>query len=130
MPVLTDTRLAYLRYMTKMFILDDPTSIILGRNVTVAMPGGGHDYPKVDLPAQNFRLINLSADDGISNSPNDDGEVRKFFYNMVGEWDADIQINDVWEVGDTQYSVDGLMPNNEYETRATVTAFAKDPRHG
>ena len=113
-----------------MHILDDPTSIILGRTIAVAMPSGGHDYPKIDVPAQNFRLVNQTSDDGLTHSPSDDGEVRKFFYTMIGEWDADVEINDVWEIDDIQYSVDGFMPNNEFETRATVTAFAKEPRHG
>lgn len=130
MPVLIDTRLAYLRYTTKMYIRDDPTSIILGRTVKVAMPGGGHDYPKVSLPAQIFRLVNQTNYDGLERSFNDDGEARKFIYTMLGEWNADVQINDVWEVSGVQYSVEGMLPNNEFETRATVTAFAKEPRHG
>jgi hypothetical protein len=130
MPALTDTRLSYLRYTTKMHILDDPTSVILGRIVSVAMPGGGHDYPKVDLPAQLCRIVNQTNDDGIEYSSNDDGQARKFIYTTLWEWDSDVQINDVWEDGDKQYSVEGLLPANGYEIRAIVTAFAKVPDHG
>lgn len=130
MPALIDTRLAYLRYMTRMHILDDPTPITLRRTVKVAVAGGGHDYPRTDIPAQNFRLANQTNYDGLEHSLNDDGEARKFTYTMLGEWDADVQINDLWEADGVQYSVEGMLPNNEFETRAVVTAFSKEPRHG
>lgn len=130
MPALIDTRLAYLRYTTKQYILDEPVPVIIRRQVKMAVPGGGHDYPTIALPVQIFRVINQTNNDGIEFSGNDEGEARKFIYIFVGEWDADIQPNDSWSEGLTQYSVDGIIPANDYEVRAVVTAFTKAPDHG
>lgn len=129
MPVLTDTRLAYLRYTTKQYILDEPTTIVLKRQVKVNKPGGGHDFPKVALPAQIFRFVNQDIGSGISLG-SDEGIARRFNYVLIGKHDADIDINDTWEDGVDQYKVDSLVPNNGFEVRANIVGFSVEPEHG
>lgn len=129
MPALTDTRFAYLRYTTKQFIYEDPTTIVLKRQVATEKPGGGHDYPKVPLPPQVFRLMNQATSSGIEHGA-DEGTARKFDYILVGEHNADIDINDTWEEAGDQYKVEALMPGNNFEIRALVTGYSKEPEHG
>jgi hypothetical protein len=129
MPALIDTRLAYLRYTTKTYINDDPTTIVLKRQTKVSKPGGGHDYPKIDQSPQNFRLINQDVGSGISYSSDDD-IARKFNYVLIGEYDANVLVNDTWTEDGIQYSVESVIPNNGFETRAYVTGFATKPEHG
>lgn len=129
MSVLTDTRLSYLRLTTKQYISDDPTVIELQRQTKVVKPGGGHDYPKIPVDAQVFRFINQDITSGVSYGV-DDGAARRFTYVLVGKYNADVQINDTWTANSIQYKVDAIIPNNGWETRAYVTAFALDPEHG
>lgn len=129
--VLTDVRLAYQRYTTKKYIREDDTiTVSLDRKTYVAKPGGGRDKISSTLPPQTFRITNLSANDGQAFSSSDDGEVRKFLYLLIGEHDADIAKDDTWQEGDRHYTVEGTWPSNGYETRASVTAFARVPIHG
>lgn len=135
MPVLTDVRLAHLRYTTKHFIQDDPRTIILNRQVKVNKPGGGHDFNTVAIAAQEFRFINQDIQSGLATSQ-DDGTARRFSYVMVGVHDADVDINDVWEEGTKgqndykQFKVESIIPNNGWETRAYVSVYAVEPDKG
>lgn len=129
MSVLTDTRLGYLRYTTEQFINEDPASVVILRQAKVSKPGGGHDFPKVPQPAQTFRFVNQDISSGITYG-DDDGIARRFSYVIVGRHDADLDVNDTWEVGQQQYKIDAILPNNGWERRAYVTGFAKEPEHG
>jgi hypothetical protein len=86
------------------------------------------------LSPQIFRLINQTVGNGVSTA-SDGGQVRTDDYILVGSHDADVEPDDSWEEiapdgSLIQYRVDGLLPNNGYEIRASVTAFAKEPQHG
>lgn len=129
MPALTDTRLSYLRYTTRQYIESDPTPVTLIRKVKVAKPGGGHDFTKVPISEQIFRFINQDITVGMAYSVSDDIS-RRFSYVMLGEHDADIEINDSWVEGDRQYKIEGIIPNNGWENRCYVTCFAKEPDKG
>lgn len=135
MSVLTDIRHNLLRYTTNAYIADESVTVILQRKSLIAKPGGGHDKVPVALPPQTFRLINQTVSNGVSSSGSDGGQVRTDTYIIVASYNADIELDDSWEETAPdgsliQYRVDGLLPNNGYETRASVTAFAKEPQHG
>lgn len=127
--VIEKSRLAYLRYTTKQFIQDESTSIAIKRQVKTNKPGGGHDFPKIDLPPQKFRFINQDITSGIAFGI-DDGLARRFSYVIVGPYNADLNVNDTWTDNNIQYKVDAIIPGNGWETRAYVTAFAMEPEHG
>lgn len=129
MSALIDTRLAYLRYTTKKYIEDDPTTVTLFRQTVVDGDDGGHDFPKLARPVQVFRFINQDVTSGIAYG-SDDGVARRFTYVMVGLHDADVDINDTWSDGQKQYKVESLIPNNGWESRAYVNAFAIEPVMG
>lgn len=126
---LTDVRLAYLRYTTKNYIKDNPTDVVLKRQVPTEASGGGHTFPKVPIASQTFRFIDHDITSGIFYG-SDDGIARRFTYVMIGPYDADIDINDTWTVGEISYKIESLMPNNGWESRAYVTAYAKEPVMG
>lgn len=129
MPVLTDERLALLRYTTKQYIQDDPTEVIIMRQTKVSRPGGGHVFPKNPIAPQIFRFVNQDITGGAING-SDDGTARRFTYVLIGEHDADLDVNDTWEIDDQQYKIDAIIPNNQWESRAYVTCFTKEPIHG
>lgn len=126
----SDLRLGLLGYTTDVYINDVPTTISLKRKVAEIQPSGGHTKVPVTLPPQKFRFVNQSLSDGLGYSPTDEGEVHSYIYVLIGAYDADIQIDDSWEEGDIQYHVDGIIPSTGYETRASVTGYAKEPIHG
>ena len=129
MSALTDTRDAYLRVTTRAFINDDPQTIVLKRQVKVRKPGGGHDFPKVPIAPQVFRFINQDISSGLATGI-DEGTARRFSYVLVGLHDADIDINDTFELNGIEYQVMSIIPNNGWETRCYVSAFAEEPEHG
>ncbi len=135
MTVLSDIRQSLLGYTTTAFIEDDPVAITLQRKALVSKPGGGHDKVDVALDPQIFRLINQTIGNGLGSSGSDGGQVRTDNYILLGAADADIEPDDSWEEiapdgSLIQYRVDGLLPSSKYETRASVTAFGKEPQHG
>ena len=134
-PIFTGIATGLLRFTTNFYIGQAATiagniNIQLQRRVPVPKPGGGSDFTIVGVPMQTFRLTNQTIQNGINYSPNDDGMARKDLYILIGQWDADIQINDWWDDPSGQWKVDGLLPNNGFETRAVVTAFTTDPQYG
>lgn len=129
MPALTDTRNEYMRYTTRQYILDEPTTIVLKRKTEIAKPGGGHDKTRLALAPQTFRFTNQDITGGMTFGQGD-AEAHRFTYVLIGQHDADIEIDDIWEDGKDQYRVDALIPNNGWETRAYVTLFSTEPEHG
>jgi hypothetical protein len=134
-PIQQTIILPLMRYTTDWFIKDcatiaGPINIALQRQISVAKPGGGHDFQIVTLPPQTFRLVNQTISDGINYSSNDDGMARRDNYVLIGSYDADIQANDTWQDSAGQYKVDGLLPSMGYEIRAAVTAFTTEPDYG
>lgn len=134
MSALTSLRLPELQWNTNEYIKAKPTTISLvptRGDIAISKPGGGHDFPS-PLPraAQQFRLIVQTGFDGIELSPNDDGMSRKFAYIIVGSWNAQLAIGDMWSEGANRYHVDSIEPYNGYEVRGKVTAFASEPDHG
>ncbi len=129
MPVLSNIKLGLLRYNTKIYIMEDPTWIIFQRKTKVRKAGGGHDKVPMPIPAQVFRFINQGTGPGVQVTGEGD-DVRRAPYVLLGLYNADVDVDDSWVDGDIQYRVDGVVPNNNYETRIHVTAFAKEPTHG
>ena len=130
MSVLTDVKMKLLRYNTKQYILENSTSISFVRKTRVRVSGGGYENLPSTLPPQIFRFINQTTSGVPNYASSDDGEVRTTSYVLLGLYDADVDVHDSWNADGIDYEVDGIIANNEYETRIAVTAFAKEPVHG
>ena len=79
---------------------------------------------KFVLEAYNIYGYNTLADIGGG------GDDLRRYFTLTGEYDAIVEIGDHWKDGDTNYRVVSLLPKNDYETKALVIAFGKDPNYG
>ena len=94
-------------------------------------PGGGYDYSvTANRPEQVFAKFNTKAFDGSENSQTDQGLTRKFQYDLIGAYDAVVQIGDQWEDDVAKYVIETVDRTNPYQIKATVTAFLKVTGHG
>lgn len=94
-------------------------------------PGGGKDYTGgVQRQPQTFSLFNSKGFDGRENSQTDQGMSRKFAYNLVGAWNAQIAVGDTWEDDAAKYVVETVDRGKPYLIQATVTGYLKEPGHG
>lgn len=113
------------RRHTELFIADDPTTVELQPSTKTRQPGGGYKYVLgAKRPPQDFKIIFQSGSaDGIVESEAD--QARKYDFVIVGKYNAEIEINDVWEdVNGDKWIVTGFAPFNSYETKAMCVAFS------
>lgn len=127
---MTDLNIETLRQGTKMFIDMDPTTISLIPVSNVRQPGGG--YAMVDgspRAPQTFKLIwQGGINSGISASI--DGQNIQFDMILLGEWDADMEVGDYWELNGVKYVIQGFSPDNEYEKKAAIRTYGVKPIGG
>lgn len=139
--ILANIRLAELQYITQQFINEDPTTITLlpSRGTATKTASGAHTYSNATPRApQTFRLAARGIDSaraGIEQSSTDRGKTVQFTYDLIGLYDAVVEIGDTWEgtaLDGTplHYHVDSVAPYNGYEVISVVTAFATEPQAG
>lgn len=102
-------------------------------------PGGGKDYARSSpREPQVFALFQISSAktgrvgkgfDATANSASDKGTVRKFSYDMVGAYNAVVQIGDAWEDDLAKYQVESVDYSAAYQVGAVVTGFLKVTGH-
>jgi hypothetical protein len=113
------------RKLTKAFIDTMPRSLVLTPRTRSTTIAGGYVYvlgtPK---PAQVLRLV--EADRGQLEDPirTQDGLERSNAYMLLGEWDADIEVDDIFTFEGDDFTVIQMYYDNGWEIRAKVT------RHG
>jgi hypothetical protein len=113
------------RFNTAQFIAKRPSVIELIPTVKTRTPSGGTALSDgAPRAAQILRLIELTSPSG--NSPGrlrtQDGQQLKVTYQLLGQWDAVIEVGDHWEdASGAEYEVKDLLPYNGYEQRAEVT---------
>lgn len=121
-----------LRRQTHWFIENDPTPIALIPVEKVEAPGGGWNMQELPpRPTQNFKLIYQTGSDGVVQTA--DGQNRRYEFILLGEWDAVINIGDVFtepEHDGQRWVVSGLLPYNGYETKAGIVSYGRNPQHG
>ncbi len=115
------------RLNTKAFIDVRPSEIILTPRVREKTVGGGWKYEEqAPRPPQTFRIIEL----GMNTTPPiltlTDGKQREAEFWLLGEWDAAVDIDDIWTATDGRvWQVGDIIRDNGYETRALVTERGK-----
>ncbi|QNN98586.1 head-to-tail stopper [Microbacterium phage MortySmith] len=115
------------RLNTWHFILARPSQIILTPRKREKTTGGGWKYE--ELPPrqpQTLRIIEL----GMNTTPPiltlTDGKQREAEFWLLGPWDAQIEIDDIWTATDGRvWQVGDIIRDNGYETRALVTERGK-----
>jgi hypothetical protein len=122
--------LAELRRGTEWFIADDPYEITLIPHEKVKKPGGVYDYePQPARATQTFKMI-ANVLDTFTTGTSEGSLGQNWDYVLLGLWDAEIEINDTWDDGNSHYRVARILQANDYESRAAVVSFGKDPGYG
>ncbi|QNJ59228.1 hypothetical protein SEA_MRMIYAGI_13 [Mycobacterium phage MrMiyagi] len=126
-----------LRKATELSIRFDPRTIELVPNTKVQKPGGVYDYTsQTPRPPQTFNVLPIASTlggrsgsiDRIAESNGLKG--HSWYFYLVGRHDCEMAINDTWSEGETMYRIISILPKNDYERRAVVEAFGKDPNYG
>ena len=126
-----------LRKATDLAIKIDPRTIVLTPHSRVSKGGGLYDF-EAETPraAQTFMVEPVGATlSGITSTSGgvvstEGAQVHQWSYYLVGRYDAEMEIGDTWQEGETSYRIVAIQPKNDYEKRAVVTAFGKDPNYG
>lgn len=116
------TELKLHRANTTAFIAVKPTSIALTPQDKVPTTGGGFklvdQFPRT---AQTFRIIELGANQAPPIVVLTDGKQREAAFWLLGEWNANLAVNDHWMAEDgREWLVGDIVRSNQYETRGLV----------
>lgn len=121
------------RRLTHYFIMSSPRQIALIPMQEVRTPSGAVRYERqLPRPMQTFRLIPMSAATPPSPSTTDEaGQQRRYDYVLLGEWNSDMEENDIWEddLGQ-QWVISAMISYNGYEKRGLIVGFGREPSHG
>lgn len=114
------------RKLTHTFILTRPITVVLKPRVKQRQPSGGFAWANgVPRAPQVMRLCDpptvaqemprpVNAQDGVQ---------RTIEFMLLGEWNAEIGINDVFEYDGHQWEIIQLAQDNGWERRASVARY-------
>lgn len=126
-----------LRKATEIAISIDPRTIVLTPHSRVDKGGGLYDFAaQTPRAAQTFMVEPVGATlSGITSTSggvvaSEGAQVHQWSYYLIGRHDAEMEIGDTWQDGETTYRIVAIQPKNDYEKRAVITAFGKDPNYG
>ena len=123
-----------LRYQTKAYIDDAPTTVRLIPHPETRTPSGGKvRTPGIPRKPQTFRLVPLdrmaSATTNAQSGRPADGVEHQANFEIMGEWDLEISRGDKFTGDDgTEYEVVEVQPSGSapYLRRATVRGIPAD----
>lgn len=115
--------------MTHWFIQSDPTVVSLVPREQVKQPSGGFKW--TDLPPKPPQTVKMIPQGGSLGGivTAEDGTNRRYDFVMVGEWNANIHINDYFQdphQKDVMWQITGMEPFNGYEVKARVSAYGRE----
>lgn len=121
-----DIELRVNRRNTLAFIAANPSEIVLIPAVKVKTASGGTRIEDGTPRApQTLRLIDqsgpASSNPGVQSAL--DGKQRLVIFQLLGPYDAVIEVGDHWFIGTTRYEVTDVLPFNGYEIRAQVVKY-------
>jgi hypothetical protein len=115
------------RENTTAFIAVKPSEIALVPQTKVDQPSGGWKLVDGEAKApQTFRIIEL----GMQTTPPiitlTDGKQRAVEFWLLGEWNANMAVDDHWLAEDgREWLVGDIVRSNQYETRGLVVERGK-----
>jgi hypothetical protein len=93
---------------------------------TGGQAGRGRDYDDATpLAAQTFALFNKGKLDGDDQGQADRGMVRRFQFEMIGAYDANVPLGGSWEDDTAAYEIESVDTTQPYQVKAIVVAFLK-----
>lgn len=123
--------LAVLRRQTKWFIDDDPFTITLTPVTKARVAGGGYQTTEgAPRAAQTVKLVYTGSARGVAGQEGSqvtqDGVEHRYDYVVIGEYNFEVAIGDTWrDARGNLCRITGLIPDNEYERRATASIFGQ-----
>ena len=119
------------RELTAWFIAEGPPSeIVLIPQAKVKTPGKGvSTVPGTPRDPQQFKKI-WPGGDGFQTG-GQDGTHHRNDMILVGLWDCEAEIGDVWEEPDGQkFYIHSEYPNNLYERKFGIYSYGRRPSDG
>lgn len=126
-----------LRKGTDVVLKQFGTEVILTPHKRTKKAGGVYDWEPQPPRDPQILLVEpvgatlsgiTGSEGGITNV--EGAQIHSWSYTLTGKYDAEIEIGDTWQNGETTYRATALQPFNNYEKKATVTAIGKDPQYG
>lgn len=117
------------RRLTKAYINTMPVQLTLIPRVKIRTPSGGTIYQKqAARQPQIMRFIEYTTHfgEGPEPSPGVDGQQRYSQYELQAEWNAQLEVYDIFEYENDKWEVVELYYNNGWEKRARVARFGGD----
>ena len=121
------TQLEIQRKLTEWFIsVGPPKTITLIPQVEIKEPGKGIKRgPGTPRPPQQFKIIWPGGDGFVSSVQ--DGTHHRFDAILVGLYDCQAEIGDIWQEGDQKYYIHSEYPNNQYERKFGLYSYGNKP---
>lgn len=114
------------RLLTKAFIDTMPIELVLTPRTKVKTATGGTDFvEETPRAAQVMRLIEYTSEIGQAPEASFGNVARQRYsqYELLGEWDAQLEVYDIFEFDNDKWNVVELLYNNQWEKRARVERF-------
>lgn len=117
--------LAINRKNTFAFISADPQTIVLTPRMRTTIKGVQKNVDGMPRLPQVFKFIMQSPAGGSIEQHTGDGTERRMDFQLLGVWNCQGNIGDHFTIGDTEYEVTAVVPDNGYERRFIVEAYGK-----
>lgn len=122
------------RNLTHWFIMLDSVAVVLTPRIQSRTPTGATkmvDGPP--RPLQRFKFV-YGGNTGAGRAgivPTGDGRERMFSYVLIADYDAEVMPGDHWTDTEGQaWEIEEILPDNEYELKATVRSYGAAPTNG
>jgi hypothetical protein len=114
------------RRNTAAFIRQDPTVINIRRKRLETNVRGGQS--EVGEPKKREAKVHLtkSGPSGDNSGFTEVGRTQYVKDQLVGMYDIDIEVGDIFDVAEHTYCVEFISPDRSYETRATLKLYESD----
>lgn len=120
-----------LRKVTAKLISVDPRTISLVPHTKERQPSGGYKWtPQTPRTPQDFTLELIPAGTVTGAGFSEGAEPKSWMYYLIGKYDAQVEVGDTWEDGDSSYRVTAILPKNDYEKRCVVVGSGSEPNYG
>lgn len=117
--------LATQRRLTATFIAADPETITLIPRVSQKTSGGGREWvEQTPREPQEFKIVERVTG-ARSNTRVAGGEQREEEFQLIGEWDAQVEARDIFVHRGREWEVAQVEWDNGYEKRASVVAYGR-----
>lgn len=117
--------LATQRRITRAFIDADYEMITLMPRTQSKSSSGGYKYTKGTPRApQKFHVVERVTN-AMPRTRVQGGDQREEDFTLVGNWDAQVAVHDIFDLHSAQWEVVAVAHPNGYEQRATVLRYGR-----